>query len=98
MTQEEENKEPAELIIETRNHQIIIQRKSKHSMGENNKNKTTSKNILFQHTVIKGDTLWHIASKYLDNPYLYPELAKLSKINNPDLIYPGDIVTMKLLR
>lgn len=44
------------------------------------------------HIVVKGDTLWHIAIRYLNNPYLYPELARLSKIKNPDLIYPGNRV------
>ena len=44
------------------------------------------------HIVVKGDTLWHIAIRYLNNPYLSPELAKLSNIKNPDLIYPGNRV------
>jgi nucleoid-associated protein YgaU len=44
------------------------------------------------HIVVRGDTLWHIAIRYLNNPYLYPELAKLSNIRNPDLIYPGNRV------
>ena len=44
------------------------------------------------HIVVKGDTLWHIAKRYIKNPYKYPELARLSKIKNPDLIYPGNKV------
>ena len=44
------------------------------------------------HIVVKGDTLWHIAEFYIKDPYRYPELAKLSSIKNPDLIYPGDKV------
>ena len=44
------------------------------------------------HIVIKGDTLWDIAEKYVHNPFLYPELAKLSNIRNPDRIYPGNRV------
>jgi len=44
------------------------------------------------HIVVKGDTLWAIARYHLQNPFLYPELAKLSKIKNPDLIYPGNRV------
>jgi len=44
------------------------------------------------HMVVKGDTLWHIARRYINNPFRYPELAKLSHIKNPDLIYPGDKV------
>ena len=44
------------------------------------------------YTVVKGDTLWHIARRYVNNPWRYPELARLSKIKNPDLIYPGQKV------
>jgi nucleoid-associated protein YgaU len=44
------------------------------------------------HRVIPGDTLWDIAARYLDDPFQYPELARLSQISNPDLIYPGDII------
>ncbi|MCW8934955.1 MAG: LysM peptidoglycan-binding domain-containing protein [Gammaproteobacteria bacterium] len=48
----------------------------------------------FIHVVVKGDTLWFIAKRYVHNPWRYPELAKLSNIKNPDLIYPGDHVTI----
>jgi len=44
------------------------------------------------HIVIAGDTLWDIAKKYVNNPWKYPELARLSKIEDPDLIYPGQKV------
>jgi len=44
------------------------------------------------HRIVKGDTLWAIAKRYVHNPYRYPELAKLSKIKNPDRIYPGNKV------
>lgn len=44
------------------------------------------------HIVVKGDTLWHIAKRYVNNPFRYPELARLSNIKNPDLIYPGNRV------
>ena len=44
------------------------------------------------HVIIKGDTLWAIAKRYVNNPYRYPELARLSKIKNPDRIYPGNKV------
>ncbi len=44
------------------------------------------------HIIVKGDTLWAIAKHYLQNPFLYPELAKLSRIKNPDRIYPGNRV------
>lgn len=44
------------------------------------------------HIVVKGDTLWAIAEHYVNNPYKYSRLAKLSKIRNPDRIYPGNRV------
>ncbi|MBD3669505.1 MAG: LysM peptidoglycan-binding domain-containing protein [Gammaproteobacteria bacterium] len=46
------------------------------------------------HVVVKGDTLWDIAERYVKDPFRYPELARLSGIRNPDLIYPGDIVVI----
>jgi len=52
----------------------------------------TSERAEIVHLVVKGDTLWDIAAKYLGDPFLYPELAKLSRINDPDLIYPGDLI------
>jgi nucleoid-associated protein YgaU len=48
------------------------------------------------HIVVPGDTLWHIAQRYLGDPFRYPELAALSRIKNPDLIYPDDIVRIKI--
>ncbi|GAB4297471.1 MAG: hypothetical protein Kow0096_15480 [Thiohalomonadaceae bacterium] len=47
---------------------------------------------MYVHTVVKGDTLWAIAEHYLDDPWRYQELAQLSRIRNPDLIYPGNKV------
>jgi len=61
--------------------------------AESNNDKTSKTNSMeITHVIVKGDTLWAIAKHYLQNPFLYPELAKLSKIKNPDLIYPGNLV------
>ena len=49
------------------------------------------------HTVVKGDTLWAIAKKYVNNPFLYPELARLSNIKNPHRIYPGNRVRIRFI-
>jgi len=48
------------------------------------------------HVVVRGDTLWHIAKKYLGNPFRYPELVRLSGIRNPNLIHPGDVVRIRV--
>ena len=49
------------------------------------------------HVVVKGDTLWAIANKYVNNPFLYPELARLSNIKNPHRIYPGNRVKIRFI-
>jgi hypothetical protein len=43
------------------------------------------------HMVVKGDTLWDIAGRYLDNPYLWPQIWEAnSYVTKARLIYPGD--------
>lgn len=48
------------------------------------------------HVVVKGDTLWDLAKKYVDDPFRYPELAALSNIKDPHWIYPGDIIRIQI--
>lgn len=79
--------------VENKDFAIIVERPAKKELLIIDK--APKKKIIFQeyiHTVIKGDTLWSIAAKYLGNPFLYNKLADNSEIKNPNLIYPGDRV------
>jgi hypothetical protein len=43
------------------------------------------------YVIVKGDTLWALAKKFLDNPYLWPQLWEKNKyIRDAHWIYPGD--------
>jgi LysM repeat protein len=48
-----------------------------------------------RHLVQPGDTLWSISMTYLIDPFYWPKVWDANRaIKNPDLIYPGNVITL----
>ncbi len=47
------------------------------------------------HVVQPGDTLWDISEKFLQSPWLWPEIWHVNdQVDNPHLIFPGDVLAL----
>ena len=51
-----------------------------------------------EYIVQEGDTLWDISSKFLIRPWQWPAIWQAnSDIENPHLIFPGDVLNLSIL-
>lgn len=68
----------------------------KPAVKEEKKRETSSKPTTKTYTVKKGDCLWNIAKKQYGNGAQYTKIynANKDKIKNPNLIYPGQVLTI----
>ena len=46
------------------------------------------------YTVVSGDTLWAISERFYGDGSKYQRIADASGISNPDLIHPGQVLTI----
>lgn len=58
-------------------------------------NEPTSETITAsQYTIVKGDYLWAIAVRAYGDGYRWVEIARENNLINPNLIYPGNTLTL----
>jgi len=51
-----------------------------------------------RYVVVKGDTLWDISSRFLRDPWRWPEVWQGNpQVENPDLIFPGDVLVLTFI-
>lgn len=49
------------------------------------------------YVIERGDTLWDIAERYTGNGLAYHAIVEKNRMSNPDLIFPGERITIPIL-
>ncbi|MGC3964671.1 MAG: FecR domain-containing protein [Rhodocyclaceae bacterium] len=57
---------------------------------------STAAQDFLPYTVRPGDTLYALAERYLDGSARWPLLARINRLNNPDLLTPGTTIRLPL--
>jgi LysM repeat protein len=47
-----------------------------------------------EYTVVRGDSLWDIAERFYGDPLLHPIIAAANDLPDPDVIHPGQVLTI----
>jgi len=57
---------------------------------------STQSNVISEssYTVQKGDTLWNISVRAYQDGYKWPQIAKANNLLNPEIIHPGNTLTI----
>ena len=84
---------PKNTVVDIGNDQQVVVKDLPTAPEENNVSLRSS--APEQYIVQKGDTLWSISNKFLNQPWFWPEIWYVNpQVNNPHLIYPGDVINV----
>jgi nucleoid-associated protein YgaU len=81
-------------LLEERRELQEMRRKYETAMAEQAKAHAETEETTY--TIVAGDTLWAIAQRFLGNGARWPEIheANKDKIDNPNMIYPGQTIVI----
>lgn len=82
------------IIFESEENEIKV---SPQTVRETENSPAPKGNSTTTYTVVSDDTLWNIAKKFYGDGSKHKVLSEVNKISNPNLIYPGQILTIPTL-